>query len=120
MYLDAIMFSWIEYLRAIQKADKFDYNSTLQERTLRYRDATYNYRTCLHKFKGYCDLFIAAHKLYNYPNGDVGGLGEVYLEAYEVHLKNYKIMRIEYWKYRNNYRDLILSFNNRRQTPNED
>ena len=114
MYLEAIMFSSVEYLRAIQKADEFDYNSTLQERTLRYPDETYNFRTCLHKFKGYCDHFIDAHKLYHYPNGDVGGLGEVYLEAYDVDLKNYKIMRIEYRKYRNNYRDLILSFNNRR------
>ena len=86
MYLEAIMFSSIEYLRAIEKVDEFDYNSTLEERNLRYRNETYNYRTCLHKFKGYCDIFIAAHKLYNYPNGSVGGLGEVYFEAYQVHL----------------------------------
>ena len=29
MYLEAIMFSSVEYLRAIEKADEFDYNSTL-------------------------------------------------------------------------------------------
>ena len=120
MYFEAIMFSSVEYLRAINKADEFDYKTTLQERSLRYRDSTYNFRTCLHKFKGYCDLFIAAHKLYNYPNGDVGGLGEVYLEEYEVHLKIFKIMRIEYRKYRDNYRDLIASLNIPSHTPNED
>ena len=119
MYLEAIMFSSIEYLRAIEKADEFDYNSTLEERNLRYRNATYNYRTCLHKFKGYCDVFIAAHKLYNYPNGAVGGLGEVYFEAYQIHLQNFKIMHHEWRKYRNNYNALLLCLNNRRRTPNE-
>ena len=64
--------------------------------------------------------FIAAHKLYNYLNGAVGGLGEVYFEAYQVHLQNYKIMRLEWRKYCNNYNNLILCFNNRRRTPNED
>ena len=119
MYLEAIMFSSVEYLRAIEKADEFDYNSTLQDRDLRYRNATYNYRTCLHKFKGYCDIFIAAHKLYHYPYGSAGGVGEVYFDAYQIHLQNYKIMRVEWRKYRNNYNDLILSFNNRMRTPNE-
>ena len=68
----------------MQSTDALDYNTTKRQRTRRYRDVTCNIRTAVHKFKAYCDLFVAAHKLYTYPDCDLGGLGEAYSASYQT------------------------------------
>ena len=65
--------------------DVVDYSIHEMHLTREYREATFNCRVAVYKFRKFCDLVIGVYKLYNHPDADQVGLGRTYTQSYHAH-----------------------------------